>query len=621
METINYSYQSSLVDRQKEAEQNFLNDFHNGDYTIDNPLIILNPYLIVPLAALIMFKTPQATSITITVHGKEANGNISHTFPKEKIHILPILGLYANYNNTVDIELYQGRKKTIQIQTEPLTEEVPELISMKTTPGYLQDQLIFISPALTQLATAFDYRGDIRWHINVPTVFDIKRLKNGHLLMSTERLIEFPYYMSGLYEMSMCGKIYHEYSLPGGSHHDDFEMEDGNLLVLTDDLRSDTVEDICVLIDRNTGEILKTWDYKDVLTPGQGTSGSATEKDWFHNNAIWYDQKTNSISLSGRHIDAIINLDFDTGKLNWILGDPTNWPEDKQKYFFKPIGDNFEWQYEQHAVVITPNGDIMCFDNGHYRSKIKEHYRLNKDNYSRAVRYRINTTDMTIEQIWQYGKERGADFFSQYISNVEYYQDNHYMIHSGGIQYYQGVAYEGFAATKSDDPDIETRSITVEVLNDEVMLEMIVNGNYYRGEKMRLYTNKNNLELIEPKRLGSMGITKEFETVIELESSHQLLCHQYQGSILEEDDRFTFKGTFEKGQLVMLILENDQEQHGYYISTSANQLTALCCGTFVSKDDRDVTISINKIGLHGIFNITIIVDDQKYETGIQIECK
>ena len=33
---------------------------------------------------------------------------------------------------------------------------------------------------------------------------------------------------------------------------------------------------------------------------------------------------------------------------------------------------------------------------------------LNADNFSHGIRYRINTEKMEIEQIWQYGKERGT---------------------------------------------------------------------------------------------------------------------------------------------------------------------------------------------------------------------
>ncbi len=57
--------------------------------------------------------------------------------------------------------------------------------------------------------------------------------------------------------MDLIGKIYAEYRLPGGYHHDQFEMEDGNLLVLTECFENGTVEDMCVLIDRADGSILK----------------------------------------------------------------------------------------------------------------------------------------------------------------------------------------------------------------------------------------------------------------------------------------------------------------------------------------------------------------------------
>ena len=96
---------------------------------------------------------------------------------------------------------------------------------------------------------------------------------------------------------------------------------------------------MCVLLDRNTGELLQTWDQKGFLDPNTvGHSGSWSAHDWFHNNAVWYDKNTNSLTFSERHIDSMVNIDYETGKLNWIIGDPTGWPKEMQKYFFKPVG-------------------------------------------------------------------------------------------------------------------------------------------------------------------------------------------------------------------------------------------------------------------------------------------
>lgn len=618
---ITYSFCDSLVKRQAEAEKQMLAEWKSGDYTFEKPLIKLNPYLINPLAAVVLFTTEKETAVTLTVYGKEERGNIVHTFPRAKEHVIPVVGLYGGCENRVELRTYEGNTQELTITTEPLSGDVPKLCYMKTEPEYTSRDLIFVTPSLNALATGFDYRGDVRWHLTVPVVFDLKRLKNGNFLIGTERVLQMPYYMSGLYEMTMTGKIVKEYSIPGGYHHDQWEMDNGDILVLAEDPDFVTVEDVVVLLDRETGKIKKRWDLKDCLTPGDGPSGGYTDRDWFHNNALWYDKNNNSITLSGRHTDSLINIDFETGKLNWIIGDPETWPEEKLKYFFKPVGDgDFDWPYEQHACLVTPNGDVMCFDNGHYRSKIREKFLRNRDSFSRGVLYRINREDMTIEQLWQYGKERGEEFFSSYIGNVEWYGENHYLVHSGGIQYYGEHASDKPAALMKDDPNVRAESITVEWLDGKVIMEMKIEGNFYRAEKLPLYHDQDNLPLGEGIRVGEMGVTPEFDTLIPMEPCGELLPYRYEAQIIEEEDRFTFKAIFEGGQLVMLMLENEEEEHGYFISTAKNKFNALCCGTFIEKDPRNITLSVNKAGLKGDFQVRVIVDDKKYDTGIQIHC-
>lgn len=616
-----YSFEEHMIKKQARAEEAMLKELRSGAYTIGNPLVSYNLYLINPLSAVISFYTEEETAVTVTVFGKAKEGNITHTFPRAKEHVLPVVGLYSGHVNRVEVREYRGKVHMVEIEVPDVFEGNSPVESMDTTPEYLQDDCIFLSPSGAELAVAVDYAGDIRWCLNIKCVFDMKRLKNGHILMGTDRLVQMPYYMSGMYETSACGKIYHEYRLPGGSHHDAFEMPDGNLLCLTEDLTSGTVEDMCVLIDRETGDILKTWDYKNFLEPGLGKSGSWSEKDWFHNNAVWYDEKSHSLTFSGRHMDSIVNIDFETGKLNWILSDPEGWPQEwVDRYFFKPVGTDFEWQYEQHACLITPDGDVMCFDNHHWGSKIKENYRAAKNNYSRGVRYRINTKDMTIEQIWQYGKDRGARFFSPYICNVEYYNEGHYMVHSGGSAYNKdGEISESLGALEQNMGGT-LFSTTVELCDDRKMLELHTKGNYYRAEKMKLYADQGNLELGEGSVLGEMGITKEFDTDIPAPVSSELIPDRYEARIEDEDDRFTFHAKFEKGQLVMLMLEQGEEKHRYYISTTAVSHKAMCCGTFLESDERVTKTNVNKAGMKGTYEVFVVIDDTKYPCGVSIEC-
>ena len=44
---------------------------------------------------------------------------------------------------------------------------------------------------------AYDANGDVRWYLTENFTWNINRLKNGHLLISTERLVNPPYYTTG----------------------------------------------------------------------------------------------------------------------------------------------------------------------------------------------------------------------------------------------------------------------------------------------------------------------------------------------------------------------------------------------------------------------------------------
>ena len=105
---VNYTKTEHIITRQAQAEEAFLAEFRNGNFTLKNPLVKLNPYLLCPLTAVVMFNTPVKTEVTVRVLGKEAAGTIEHTFPAEKEHILPIYGLYADYANQVEIMLANG---------------------------------------------------------------------------------------------------------------------------------------------------------------------------------------------------------------------------------------------------------------------------------------------------------------------------------------------------------------------------------------------------------------------------------------------------------------------------------------------------------------------------------
>ena len=607
----------SLVEKQGDLED----DFTSEGYTIDNPKIIVNPYEISPLTALVIFETEEEVSPTVTVVGEDEHSTFTHTFDANTVHYLPIYGLYADASNEVIIS-YGDVEKKVAIKTEALPDDFIMPTRVEAQKSKLDNELYFFSPSSSGYTCAYDVNGDVRWYLTINALWDINRLDNGHLMVSTERLVNSPYYMSGLYEMDLLGKIYTEFSLEGGYHHDYFELPSGNLLVASNDFNNDdgTVEDVIVELDRNTGKIVKTWDLKDILNMEDGKSENWTQYDWFHNNSVWYDEATNSITLSGRHQDAVINIDYETGELNWIIGDPTNWSEEYQKYFFTPVGDDFEWQWSQHAAMITPEGYVFILDNGNNKSKIEEEYVPAEDSYTRGVMYKIDTDKMTIEQIWEYGKERGSEFYSPYISDVDYLAKDHYIVHSGGIVYVDGKNSNEPAGLGGADALV---SDTVELLNDEVIFEIVLPTNNYRVEKMSLYQENEDFQLKEAKRIGSLGETEKEDTKLGFVISNKDISEfDRDFSVTKEIDRLVVSGRFKRGEDVNVLLYNGMKYEVYHIQVSKKPYTALCLDIF-TEDETENGIVINKYindeGLSGRYSIYLEVDGTIYDTNQYVD--
>lgn len=611
--TNSIKIEKSIVTLQKELEK----DFKIGA-SLDDPLVMLNPYGNSPLTALITFNTANEVSPQITIKGKDELTTVVMSAPLATNHLIPVYGLYANQNNEVLIKV-GDREKTVNIKTGKLPDDLalPEYV-LTPDRDKLTNEFYFFTPSSKGYTVAYDVNGDVRWYLTDNMTWDISRLQNGRLMLSTERSANPPYFTTGLYEIDLLGKVYKEYSLPGGYHHDFFELENGNLLVASNDFDGEegTVEDYIVELDRDSGKITKTWDLKNVLNMDDGKSENWSAYDWFHNNSVWYDEETNSITLSGRHKDAVINIDYDTGELKWIIGDPTNWDEEYQRFFFKPVGD-FEWQWSQHAAMITPENYVFILDNGNNKSKVEENYVPAEESYTRGVIYDIDTAAMTIKQVWQYGKERGHEFYSPYISDVDYLGKDHYIVHSGGIVYVDGKISNSPAGFSKN---AEKYSTTVEILDDEVIFEITLPTNMYRTEKMPLYGNSE-FALINAKRLGTLGktkITDERKGIPKGAISPDEEYNSYNITLTNEEDRLVINGTFNKEKEVNVWLYKDFSIKEYFVRVSRRPYTALCIDIF-STEETDTTIEVNKYinkeGLLGKHSIYIEIGDKLYNTG------
>lgn len=600
-------------------------------YAFEDPKVILDPYGTSPLTAVVVFTTEEKVSGTVTVKGKDEKDDITGTFRTGYSHLIPVYGLYNGETTKVVLNLSDGRSKELEITTEKQEVNFGEITAeMKDESAYDYSKLTFVCSAGGGMY-ALDSQGAIRWLYKDSGTLGVHQLSNGHLLVPTSYTLKPTYYKSGLKEIDLSGRVYKEYGIPGGMHHDFYEMENGNYLVAGDSSDLTAVEDHIVEIDGDNGEVVWELDMSDILDKEDGFSASAEtdgsdEVDWFHNNGVWYDEKNDLVLLSARHKDAIIAIHKKEKSLAWILGDPDGWNTVDEKYFFTPQGDDFEWQYAQHQVTMLDNGDIMMFDNG--TAKVKGEDAENRvtgdDIYSRAVVYHIDTENMTIEQTFEYGKERGPEWYSDWISGSVSLDgtQNNLWITAGSNLYSKEEDRHDFYPKDMFVPGLVKTTHMDQVVNGELVYELKVSGEQaasltYRSFRMPMYTGSANLTITDTAVVvGNLGETNSQKVEVSLESAEKMDTQGW--TFVMDELKFAVNGTYQTQT------KADELKEGYLVLSNKDKTKVYTLNQSGSDSEDGTSVSTNGWcsvdGLEGeVFEVYLVLDGVTYDTGKQAE--
>ncbi len=424
---------------------------------IDNVTVTVDPFGYNPLSARVTVETTIEGTFRIRVVGKDGpSSDFEHTFEDNRTsHTLPILGLYPDHDNTVILYLLdknsqQRATDTLTITTGPLPRAFAEIHIAHAERGSMEPGFTLISNRTfynPNIPYMIDSYGNIRWLLYYKQHPVLKRLFYD---VGVERLANGNFYFgdmstSAIYEVDIWGEIIQSWDLQGYNfHHNVQEKPDGNFLVTASDPNAlhlngaFTVEDFILEIDRQSGNIVMTWDLRELLDEYRTTwfdDLGENPIDWAHLNAVIYDPSDTTIIVSCRH-QGMMKFNYQH-EVVWIMGPHKGWGknrkgEDLSQFLLTPLDKNgqpitdpmvlqgdqnhpdFEWNWYQHAPEFLPNGHLILYDNGDNRN-----YFFNGP-YSRAVEYIIDTKAMTIQQVWQYGKERGAECYSRLLSDVDY---------------------------------------------------------------------------------------------------------------------------------------------------------------------------------------------------------
>ena len=445
--------------------------------------VMMNPYEIAPLTAVIRDNGYDLSDVTVRIVPKTNGQEIKYTVSRAQLLThggIPVFGLYPDYLNHVEVSYtrtLRGKsesfKDTYQLYAPPVYTEVAGIpterhalfgVKVKKVDPEFKDRLYFVNnlaeksgigtravwnnPMGGALQWNFfpqnavvDTAGDIRWYMFANPIFDLQSLYKSGVMMGFKQnddgMLTWGFGQTYV-KYDILGREVFNRRLPLRFNDYSHSMDDAQnghyfLRVASSNyLRDDgkhvrTVRDMIAEVDKN-GVVVEEWRLADILDP-------------YRDNVLKVlDPEDDSIIISSRHQSAIIKIGRDK-KVKWILGSPEGWKEKFQPLLLKPVDANgkpikcegskceggFDWTWTQHTafkIDEKSKGDIIyvsAFDNGDARGM--EQPALPDMKYSRSVIYKIDQKKMTVEQIWEWGKERGHSLFSAVTSLTEYQAD------------------------------------------------------------------------------------------------------------------------------------------------------------------------------------------------------
>ena len=527
---------------QNQSEIQYLS---NTNYTIENPNVILNPYGNSPLSALVVFQTKDLTTSSITIKGKDGADDLKHTFTPTKVHILPIYGLYPGYDNKVIIEA-SGISKEITITTSALPDDFSKVTDLSNK-DFETDEFYFTTPEEIGYTAAYDENGEVRWYLIGDYKWDIQRLNNGHILLSSDKILSKNYSI-GLIEMDLLGKVYYEYAVPGGYHHDVYELNNGNLLLASNKYERDTKEDIAIEIDRASGTIVKEIDLYKIL-PGE------KKGNWFGMNSINYDINTNSITISGYNSDMIVNLDYTTLDINWIIADENKVDKDYKQYLLKADGE-VDYPNNPESVNLLLNNALV--------------FASEKDEKKHLITYKIDYSNRTVKELDDLELPTNEETYLEILGK------NDFVITQGHT--------------------------LMEIKDNEVVISMNVNSTLYNTKKMSLYAN-DVYTGVYGVRLGSLGESKTVSNHLLLGAkSDDEILDKYKISLYKDDFGLKVKGTFKESDDVEIILDNVLDKKTYTLIDGTTSNKKITTSRYISED-----------GIKGKYYIYLKINDIIYK--------
>src|SRR3989440_1581306 len=353
-------------------------------------------------------------SVTRPLSGTYSNDYlVSRGFEHPPEIILPVYGLYAGYQNIVRLTyrfLDGSSKQAVTAVTTATFDDQgcgynnPTRLQPRTNSTQLSYDYIFDSSSCGDFSPVIlDSDGALRW---------VSPLPANNALFAASTFFDNAVYMTQnaqLFRIELDGLVLlvADYSNIGVEHlHHNIDRGKTGLLIEPD--TTTYFESEILEVDSNDGHVLKTFNMASIISAAMRAGGDdpsqfvyPTPTDWFHNNGVTYNRADDSLVVSSRE-NFVICLDYETGAIKWILGDPTKkWYQfPSLRKFALTLAPGSLPPIGQHAPSITYDQNLLIIDNG--QSSVFQVPRGEQRSYASPRKYALDLNARTATEVWNY---------------------------------------------------------------------------------------------------------------------------------------------------------------------------------------------------------------------------
>lgn len=356
-------------EEQKKVAEKLEKKKESQDYNLNNMLIEYNPFGTNTQSLYVYFKTDAAVKVSYTIHVKDDgisdfSRDVCQDEEYQTEHEFQVIGLIPDTENTITFYVTNedGSTNTKEIVYEMGSlygeEKVRLDTDMKQSADQLEDGLYVIlgnDSSSMDFMYYYDNSGVLRGEVPLLGY-------RSHRLLFDDNSMYYSISEKKMAQVNRLGQVTKVYNLGDYSlHHDYVFDENGNMLIRATDTTQDSVEDIVLKLDVNSGEVTEVLDLEDLFGDYKKTcvKNSSDELDWMHINTIQY-MGNGSVLLSSRETSTIIKVDnlYDEPSIAYMIGEKDFWEDTSYVSCVLNKKGDFIIQGGQHTITYETDESL-----------------------------------------------------------------------------------------------------------------------------------------------------------------------------------------------------------------------------------------------------------------------